>query len=550
MAMQSLNLLPELQKLPGPESDQRKSFQDMITDLINMDRGLYAAEAAAAVSFAMWGIFDTINIDDTLAEAHAEVFPNYEGSIHEHWQELLQQGEEPSDEFINTFKGKVAELDFAEELEAQGYTNIEIPPDPTQHIRAISPAGQEEFFQIETGLADHAGDIIIEQPVRYAVSTEIYYRIAELKPELTDKMVNIGPDRVLEEKIKATLSNIGTESAGQNPELIKLNQAYEMQYPGEAAQYSLAEKWQQISEGGNKSMTGFISGLKGKVAEINFAENLEARGYTNVTIVRDPTQPIFDVYCNAPDGELIHWQVKTGDVNYANDVLQTMQDTPTLSVSYMLDIDSYVLNAEIYDRMAERSPELIDQIPDIGANYELVQGIGDGLETLSANQGFDLPDSVGEIVPYAGAIIMGGRLIYNVIKTEKEFSAADRTTKNKMQVVQALTTMSRFGISTVLSTAGGLGGGAAGTAIPGIGNAIGSIGGIVAGAVMGIYLNKYLQPHMLNLALDITGLTHEDLFYYKNKPHIDRRGPVLPAKRWSADCCILILPNKWTDADY
>ena len=521
MAMQSLNLLPELQKLPGPESDQRKSFQDMITDLLNMDRGLYAAEAAAAVSFAMWGIFDTINVDDTLAEAHAAVFPNYEGSLHEHWQELLQQGGESSDEFINTFKGKVAELDFAEELEAQGYTNIEIPSDPTQHIRAISSAGQEEFFQVETGLADHAGDIIIEQPVKYAVSTEIYNRIAERNPELKDNMTDIGPDRALEEKIKATLSTIGTEGAEQNPEFIKLDQAYEWAYPRQAEQYSLQEKWQEMLQEGEKSSQGFINGLKGKVAEFNFAENLEAQGYTNVTIVPNPTQPIFDVYCNAPDGELIHWQVKTGDVNYANDVLQVMQDTPNLSVGYMLDTDSYLLNTEIYDRMAERSPELIDQIPDIGADYELVQGIGDGLETLSANQGFDLPDSVGEMVPYAGAIIMGARLIYNVIKTEKEFSTADRTTKNKMQVVQALTTMSRFGVSTVLSTAGGFGGGAIGSFVPGIGNLIGGIVGMGAGIGMGMYLNKHLQPHMLNLALNITGLTHDDLFYYKNKPHID-----------------------------
>ena len=37
-------------------------------------------------------------------------------------------------------------------------------------------------------------------------------------------------------------------------------------------------------------------------------------------------------------------------------------------------------------------------------------------------------------------------------------------------------------------------------------------------------LNKHLQPRMLNLALDITGLNHDDLFYYKNKPRIDQVG--------------------------
>ena len=57
--------------------------------------------------------------------------------------------------------------------------------------------------------------------------------------------------------------------------------------------------------------------------------------------------------------------------------------------------------------------------------------------------------------------------------------------------------------------------------MPGIGTLAGGIGGIIVGAGMGMYLNKHLQPHMLNLALNITGLTHDDLFYYKNKPRIN-----------------------------
>jgi hypothetical protein len=38
---------------------------------------------------------------------------------------------------------------------------------------------------------------------------------------------------------------------------------------------------------------------------------------------------------------------------------------------------------------------------------------------------------------------------------------------------------------------------------------------------MGMYLNKHLEPRMLDLALDISGLTNDDLFYYKNKERID-----------------------------
>ena len=58
--------------------------------------------------------------------------------------------------------------------------------------------------------------------------------------------------------------------------------------------------------------------------------------------------------------------------------------------------------------------------------------------SLSDNMGIDIPDGIGDILPYAGAIIAGARLVHSVIKTEKEFKAADRTI-NKIQVVQSLT---------------------------------------------------------------------------------------------------------------
>ena len=67
----------------------------------------------------------------------------------------------------------------------------------------------------------------------------------------------------------------------------------------------------------------------------------------------------------------------------------------------------------------------------------------------------------------------------------------------------------------------GMAGTAAGSAVPGVGNLIGGVAGSAVGGVTGMYLNKHLHPHMLNLALDITGLTNDDLFYYKNKPRID-----------------------------
>ena len=356
MTMQSVNLLPALRELPGTAYDRRKSFREMMVDLVSTDRAMYAAEFTAATSFGLWAIFDDINVDDNLA------------------------------------------------------------------------------------------------------------------------------------------------------------QAYAAQYPGLAADHSLHEHWQEILERGPASVEGFISGLKGKVAEFDAKDMLEQQGWTNVEIAPDPTQTVLDISAVNDVGEAVLFQVKTGLEGYAGSVIEAMENAPGVE---------FLVGTEIYDQIAESAPELLDRVTDIGADYILVEGIQDGLGTLSSNLGIDIPDSIGDIVPYAGAIIAGARLIYGALRTEQEFKAADRTTRNKIQVVQALTTMSRMGVGTVLATVGGMGGGAAGSFIPGVGNLIGGIVGSVAGAGMGIYLNRHLQPHMLNLALDIVGLTNDDLFYYKNKPRID-----------------------------
>ena len=292
----------------------------------------------------------------------------------------------------------------------------------------------------------------------------------------------------------------------------KITAAYEAQYPRLAADHSLHEQWQEMIERGEVSMDKFIDGLKGKVAEFDTAEILEQNGFTGVTIAADPTHQVWDISAVDADGEAVFFQVKSYVEDNAYVVENLMSENPDIY---------YAVSTEVYDKIAESSPELIEQLIDIGSTNALEGSTSEGLNLLSDNMGIDIPDGIGEIIPYAGAIIVGARLVHTVIKTEKEFKAADRTTKNKIQVVQSLTVMSKFGVSAVLSTAGGVGGAAIGSIIPGPGNLIGGIVGAVGGAGMGMYLNRHLQPHMLNLALNITGLTNDDLFYYKNKLRID-----------------------------
>ena len=357
--MHSMELLAQLRSLPDGEPRHRMSFRDAITGLVSTDRGMFAAEFAAAASFGMWPLFDRVNVDDNLARAYEARWPNLAN-----------------------------ERDLHDQLE-----------------------------------------VLME------------------------------------------------------------------------------------SDGGIATNGWFFNGLKGQLAEFEAKEMLEAKGFANVELAPLSNQPGWDISAIDPDGQLALVQVKTGTSLSAAGVEDLMEESPDLF---------FVFGKEIHEKVIASGMDTGDRIIDIiGSDLELVEGTTEGLDTLSANMGIDIPDGVVDIIPYAAVIVGGARLIHGVLRTEKEFKAADRSTKNQIQVVQTLTLMSRMGISTVLATVGAMAGGASGSAVPGIGNVVGGIGGTVVGAGMGMYLNMHLQPHMLDLALNITGLTRDDLFYYKNKPRIN-----------------------------
>ena len=225
-----------------------------------------------------------------------------------------------------------------------------------------------------------------------------------------------------------------------------------------------------------------------------------------------PTHPGIDLIATSPDGLQVPIQVKYGGEGYASEVTDRMAENPDVH---------FMVNPEIHDQIMGSTPELVDQLTAI-KGLPPVEDMTDGLNTLTDNLGIDIPDGVGDLLPYAGIIIAAARLIAGAIQTENTFRDLDRTDRNKMHVVQTITLMSRMGITTVLATVGGMGGAAVGSAIPVVGNLVGGAAGLLTGARLGMYLNRHLQPHMMDLALNITGLEHDDLFYFKNKIHIDR----------------------------
>lgn len=153
MTMQSLQLLPALQDLPVND-DNRRSARQIVDELVRTDSALHAAEFTASVSFAMWGIWDEINVDDTLARAYKSQYPGLADnhSLHEQWLRMNEQGPESMQGFVSGLKGKVAEFDFAESLENQGMS-VTFPDSanyPGIDFWVVFPDGSEVPVQVKS----------------------------------------------------------------------------------------------------------------------------------------------------------------------------------------------------------------------------------------------------------------------------------------------------------------------------------------------------------------------------------------------------------------
>lgn len=296
-----------------------------------------------------------------------------------------------------------------------------------------------------------------------------------------------------------------------------LQQAYQLAFSDVSTHKTLFERYSQILEKGPDSADSFVSTIKGKLFELRLPELLENQfpDYS-FEIASNPTQPIWDIVANSSDGESILIQAKMGGANYASDVLERMQDNPDVL---------FATSSEIRDKILSSHPELINQFVDVDlSNFDFTSNVNHDLELLADNLGIDIPDDIGEIIPYLSEIILGIRLIKDLISVQRDFKSISATDKAKLSAVKSIVLFSRFGVSIVCTTVCSAGGAAAGSIFPGAGTLIGGISGAVAGAFMSSKLNKHLKPYYMDFALGITGLTENDIFYFRNKNTIDGIG--------------------------
>ena len=181
----------------------------------------------------------------------------------------------------------------------------------------------------------------------------------------------------------------------------------------------------------------------------------------------------------------------------------------------------FAVGNEIRASVLAAHPELSDHFIDLElSNYELTGEVGQDLELLAENTGIDVPDGLVGLIPYATEITLGAVLLSDIVKTERVFKEVAMDERKRVHAMKALVLFQRFGISAVLTTAGG----AAGTFVaPGPGSAIGAIGG----ALSAWRLNRKLRPRMRKIGMALTGVTEDVIFYLRNKVAINRIGESL-----------------------
>lgn len=294
-----------------------------------------------------------------------------------------------------------------------------------------------------------------------------------------------------------------------------LQKAYNTAFSNVSMDHSLFERYSEMVDRSPESVRSFVGTIKGKLFELRLPEILENQypDY-NFEIAGDPTQPVWDIIGNSSSGESILIQAKMGGSGYVSDVLERMQDSPDVL---------FATSNEIRDSILSSHPELADQFVNVElANYDFTADVNHDLGLLADNLGIDIPDGIGEIIPYLTEIILGIRLIKDLISVQRDFKLISATDKAKLSAVKTIILLSRFGVSIVCTTVCSSGGAAAGSIFPGPGNIIGGIGGAIAGTFIASKLNKHLKPHYMEYALGLTGLTNDDLFYFRNKNTIDR----------------------------
>lgn len=277
---------------------------------------------------------------------------------------------------------------------------------------------------------------------------------------------------------------------------------------------SLFEHYQEVLEKGDNAVLGFVNNLKGKVFEVELRDKLNElyEGY-NFELAEKANQPIWDLKGINDFGEDILVQAKLWSPNSASKLENLMYDNPDVL---------YATGSQIRDVIIQKNPELADQFIDIDVDsYKFTEDVKENLELLVDNMGIDVPDGLGDVLPYISEIVFGLRLLMDLVSVQKDFKYMSATDKTKLSAVKVIVLLSRYGVTATCAAICSMAGGAIGGIIPGLGHGLGGTVGGITGSILSRKINKEIKPYMLELSLELVGLDKADVFYFQNKKKID-----------------------------
>lgn len=195
MSMQSQDLLSELHALPIDENAPASpsTFADNIKRIREMDRDMFVVEVVLGAEEVLERLFDATAADDVLIEAHSLSFADYDDSLHQHYQEMLQSGSESVAGFLASLKSKVVELKAESILGGYfpGY-DFEISSDPTQGVLELHGVGaggaQNILTQVRTGGREYTPDAVEglqgASDAIFVLGRQVYDGVLESAPDL------------------------------------------------------------------------------------------------------------------------------------------------------------------------------------------------------------------------------------------------------------------------------------------------------------------------------------------------------------------------------
>lgn len=224
MSLESLSLLPELERLPVGDTKFDSSTETICSRFQTMKSEQWVIETGVGLEEALRDLYEARHVPDLFREAYQASFTNSDSSLYDHYSEMLQKGDASVSGFISNLKGKYFELQQLQQLREEfpdwQWDLAENPTQPIWDIHGVAPDSSEVFLQLKMGGANYApevADTMLDHPeIGFPVSDEIREWILTNRPELADQIIDTGTSNLpftedVSENLEQIRSNLGID---------------------------------------------------------------------------------------------------------------------------------------------------------------------------------------------------------------------------------------------------------------------------------------------------------------------------------------------------